>query len=67
MDTGCMKFHQSGLDENQRKEIATLISRYFHGNGFPAFEKMDLELANVLADALPALICEEVKSQNRQG
>ena len=67
MDAGCLKFYQSGLDENQRNEIATLITRYFHSNGFPPFGKMDHELANVLADALPALICEEVKSLTRQG
>ncbi len=60
MDEGCLKFHQRGLDVNQRRQIADLISRYFRTQGFPGHNRMDTELANQIADGLPALVCEEL-------
>lgn len=63
MDGGCLKFYQRGLDTNQRRQIASLISRYFHTQGLPGHSRMDTELANQIADELPALVCEEVKRE----
>lgn len=66
MDEGSLKFYESGLDQSQRQKIAGLISRFFHGKGFPNFKKMDTELANYLSDAIPGVVCDEVKKQIRQ-
>ncbi len=66
MDDGCLKFYKSGLDQNQRQKIAGLVSRFFHGKGFPNFKKMDFELANYLSDAIPGVVCDEIKKQPRR-
>ena len=66
MGEGCLKFYESGLDQSQRQNIARLASRFFHGKGFPNFKKIDIELANYLSDAIPGLVCGEVKKQTPQ-
>ena len=63
MDEGCLRFYQSGLDENQRRQIANLISQFFRSQEFPRHKRMDIELANHIADKLPGLICTEVKGE----
>ncbi len=60
MDDGCLKFYSTGLDANQRRQIAHLISQFFHSQDFPRHKHMDIELANHIADALLGLVCEEV-------
>ncbi len=61
MDEGCLKFYRTGLDTNQRRQIANLISQYFRSQDLPRHKRMDIELANHLADKLPGLICTEVE------
>ena len=63
MDEGCLKFYHSGLDVNQRRQIADLISQYFHSQDFPRHRHMDIELANHIADKLPGLICKEAEGE----
>ncbi len=63
IDQGCFKFYRTGLDANQRRQIANLISQYFHSQGFPSYIHMDIELANHIADKLPGLVCEEAKRE----
>ena len=63
MDEGCLKFYRSGLDVNQRRQIADLISQYFHSQDFPRHKRMDIELANHIADKLPGLICKEAEGK----
>ncbi len=60
MDDGCLKFYSTGLDANQRRRIAHLISQFFHSQDLPGHKHMDIELANHIADALPGLVCGEV-------
>ena len=63
MDDGCLKFYRTGLDANQRRQIANLISQFFHSQDFPRHKRMDIELANHIADKLPGLICKETEGE----
>ena len=53
----CSRLCESGLSGAERLQLASVISKFFHGEGFPGHKQMDLELANHIAQVLPDILC----------